>query len=127
MMRIKVLIAAAAIGVGFAFTPAGAAPVGNAGAQADAAKALSPLAEVRHRKKVRRFHEPRRSHQKRRRGVRIHDGFYDPYYAPRPRYYSKRRHYRVARPVWFYDDPYYYGGYGYWPHPQAGAWIYPYD
>jgi hypothetical protein len=105
MMHLKPLLAAAAIGFGLAIAPASAATIAPQAAHADAAKSVSPLAEVKHRKKYRKRLKHRRHHHRRSRIVIFDDGWYYPpvrrryyvddgyYWGPvyRPRYRAARR------------------------------------
>jgi hypothetical protein len=108
MVRSKVLFAAAAFAVGVVF--GGSAQAFTAApmkAQIDAAREMSPVTEVRHKRKWRRHH---RHHRHAWRRWNRHHG-----------YFGHRRH--RYRPYYDYDygdgyswgyDPYLYdGGYGY--------------
>ena len=122
MTRLKPLLAVAALALAYSILPASAAVIAPQAAHVDAAKLVSPMAEVRHRKKYRK-----RIHHRRRVVIGLFDGgWYYPTYR-RHRYYVDDGYYYVPRRYavrrGYCSDRAYYCG----PHPQIGAWIFPFD
>ena len=122
MMRMKLIVAVAILGA-VCTAQAMAAPVAPQTAVAEAAKALSPVVDIRHKRKLRKAGRTKHAHR-RHYGRRLVLGGY--YYGDGYYYAPVRRHHRRVLLVQPWCPPPY--GYGYYvPRLRYGGWIYPTD